>query len=165
MLGCGVSGACFLFVLACLGCCLGLVCSRFFCFLFPFASLHALALSLTGAQRTDSSSASKKKLDANNWTQLDPSDEAFNRFPNKKLIGSFWPLLAEVHADAATDIEAIVYHPSDGAPLDSERIFSTLLRRFLGLNDPQTWNPFRGVFRIFGDNFEYFTLVHLDYHF
>ena len=31
-----------------------------FCFLFPFASLHALALSLTGAQRTDSSSASKK---------------------------------------------------------------------------------------------------------
>ena len=33
-----------------------------FCFLFPFASLHALALSLTGAQRTDSSSASKKKV-------------------------------------------------------------------------------------------------------
>ena len=29
--------------------------------LFPFAPLHALALSLTGAQRTDSSFASKKK--------------------------------------------------------------------------------------------------------
>ena len=62
LLGCGVSGVCCFSFLVCLGRCLGLVCSRFlFCFLFPFASLHALALSLTGAQRTDSSSASKKK--------------------------------------------------------------------------------------------------------
>ena len=34
---------------------------RFFVSYVAFASLHALALSLTGAQRTDSSSASKKK--------------------------------------------------------------------------------------------------------
>ena len=33
----------------------------FFVSFVAFASLHALALSLTGAQRTDSSSASKKK--------------------------------------------------------------------------------------------------------
>ena len=50
----------------CVWCLFGLcVCFPVFgclvCFLFPFASLHALALSLTGAQRTDSSSASKKK--------------------------------------------------------------------------------------------------------
>ena len=82
-------------------------------------------------------------LDGNSWTQLDSTDEAFNRFPTKKLIGSFWHLPAEVHADAATDIEAIVYHPSDGPPLDSELIFSSLLRRLAGLNAPQTWNPFR----------------------
>ena len=41
------------------GVCVVLSCFRCFCFLFPFASLNALALSLTGAQRTDSSSAKK----------------------------------------------------------------------------------------------------------
>ena len=45
---------------ACLGCCLGLGLFSVFCFLFPFASLHALALSLTGAHRTDSSSEQKR---------------------------------------------------------------------------------------------------------
>ena len=59
LLGCGVSGVfCFVWVLL-----FGLFVPLFsvFCFLIPFASLHALALSLTSAQRTDSSSASKKK--------------------------------------------------------------------------------------------------------
>ena len=60
--GCGVSCvfACFFVVFVC-GLVFWFVCwfSVFwFCFLFP-ASLHALALSLTGAQRTDSSFASK----------------------------------------------------------------------------------------------------------
>ena len=58
LLGCGV------FVVVCLVCLFGLfcLCSVSFCVvLFPFAPLHALALSLTGAQRTDSSFASKKK--------------------------------------------------------------------------------------------------------
>ena len=49
--GLWVFGVCVVFVLF----------SVFVLFLVPFASLHALALSLTGAQRTDSSSASKKK--------------------------------------------------------------------------------------------------------
>ena len=51
----------FWFFVCGLGVCVVFVLFSVFCFLFPFASWHALALSLTGAQRTDSSSASKKK--------------------------------------------------------------------------------------------------------
>ena len=57
LLGCGVFGV------VCWFACLVLGFGLFWVFLFvlfPF-SLHALALSLTGAQRTDSSFASKKK--------------------------------------------------------------------------------------------------------
>ena len=43
------------------GCVVFWVVGALFFVSFPFASLYALALSLTGAQRTDSSSASKKK--------------------------------------------------------------------------------------------------------
>ena len=66
LLGCGVSGVFCFVLLFCLVFSVGLfVCLPVFgfLFLFPFASLHALALSLTGAQRTDSSSASKKKFE------------------------------------------------------------------------------------------------------
>ena len=63
LLGCGVFVVVFLLWFVWFAClfffCL---CSVSFCVvLFPFAPLHALALSLTGAQRTDSSFASKKK--------------------------------------------------------------------------------------------------------
>ena len=73
--GCGVSG---FFVWFCVGFVCGLVVLfLLFCLfsvsfgvvLFPFAPLHALALSLTGAQRTDSSFASKKSC-------LEPEPEA-----------------------------------------------------------------------------------------
>ena len=57
------------FGLVCLFACLFSV----VCFLIPFASLHALALSLTGAQRTDSSSASKKRFHSCGVTTFAPT--------------------------------------------------------------------------------------------
>ena len=52
-------------------------------------------------------------LDGNSWTKLDPSDELYGRWPPKKLIGSFWPLLTEIHEQASTDISQQVYHPEE----------------------------------------------------
>ena len=83
--GCGVS-VFFCFVWFCVGfvcvCVFGcfvfafLLVFGFFCVvLLPFAPLHALALSLTGAQRTDSSFASKKKVNPP-AINLPPSDGA-----------------------------------------------------------------------------------------
>lgn len=49
--------------------------------------------------------------------------------PPKKLIGSFWPLLAEIHPQAASEIEQQVYWPVDGTQFDAGGICAFLLRR------------------------------------
>ena len=61
----------------------------------------------------------------------------------KKFIGSFWPLLTEIHPQAASEIEHQVYWPVDGTQFDAEGICAFLLRRLAGLDEPQQWNPFR----------------------
>ena len=74
---------------------------------------------------------------------LEPDDPLFGKWPPKKLIGSFWPLLAEIHPQAASEIEQQVYWPVGGTQFDAERICAFLLRRLAGLDEPQQWNPFR----------------------
>ena len=81
-------------------------------------------------------------LDGNSWTKLEPSDELFGRWPPKKLIGSFWPLLTEIHEQASTEISQQVYHPEEASQFDANHIEDFLLRRLSGLDSPQTWNPF-----------------------
>ena len=81
-------------------------------------------------------------LDANSWVQLEPSDPAYGKFPSKKMIGSFWPLISGIHATAADDVQNIVYTPVEGQMLDANRIFTDMLRRLAGLHPEQTWNPF-----------------------
>ena len=84
-------------------------------------------------------------LDANSWTRLDPSDELFGKWPPKKLIGSFWPLLQELHEQASAEIYQEVYYPQNATQFDTVHISEFLLRRLSGLDSPQTWNPFRGT--------------------
>ena len=43
-------------------------------------------------------------LDGNCWQRLAPEDP-YGQWPNKRLIGSFWPLLTEVHEQASNDIQ------------------------------------------------------------
>ena len=82
-------------------------------------------------------------LDGNRWVRLEPDDPLFGKWPPKKFIGSFWPLLAEIHPQAASEIEHQVYWPVDGTQFDAEGICAFLLRRLAGLDEPQQWNPFR----------------------
>jgi len=82
-------------------------------------------------------------LDGNSWVRLEPDDPLFGKWPPKKLIGSFWPLLAEIHPQAASEIEQQVYWPVGGTQFDAERICAFLLRRLAGLDEPQQWNSFR----------------------
>ena len=84
-------------------------------------------------------------LDGNSWTRLDPSDELFGKWPPKKLIGSFWPLLQELHEQASAEIYQEVYYPQNATQFDATHISEFLLRRLSGLDSPQTWNPFRGA--------------------
>jgi len=84
-------------------------------------------------------------LDGNSWTRLDPSDELFGKWPPKKLIGSFWTLLTELHEQASAEIYQEVYYPQNATQFDSDHICDFLLRRLSGLDSPQTWNPFRGT--------------------
>jgi hypothetical protein len=84
-------------------------------------------------------------LDGNSWTRLDPSDELFGKWPPKKLIGSFWPLLTELHEQASAEIYQEVYYPQHATQFDTNHISEFLLRRLSGLDSPQTWNPFRGT--------------------
>ena len=84
-------------------------------------------------------------LDGNSWVRLEPDDPLFGKWPPKKLIGSFWPLLAEIHPQAASEIEHQVYWPVDGTQFDAEGICAFLLRRLAGLDEPQQWNPLRWV--------------------
>ena len=84
-------------------------------------------------------------LDGNSWTRLDPSDELFGKWPPKKLIGSFWPLLQELHEPASAEIYLEVYYPQNAMQFDTNHISEFLLRRLSGLDSPQTWNPFRGA--------------------
>ena len=84
-------------------------------------------------------------LDGNSWTRLDPSDELFGKWPPKKLIGSFWPLLTELHEQASAEIYQEVYYPQNATQFDTNHISEFLLRRLSGLDSPQTWNPFRGT--------------------
>ena len=65
-------------------------------------------------------------LDGNSWVQLEPEDPLFGKWPRKKLIGSFWPLLAEINPQAATDIEQQVYWPVDGTQFDAQAICAFL---------------------------------------
>ena len=82
-------------------------------------------------------------LDGNSWQRLDPDDDLFGKWPPKKLIGSFWTLLSEVHEQAAAEIYQEVYYPTNATQFDSDHICDFLLRRLSGLDTPQTWNPFR----------------------
>jgi hypothetical protein len=82
-------------------------------------------------------------LDGNSWVRLEPDDPLFGKWPPKMLIGSFWPLLAEIHPHAASEIEHQVYWPVDGTQFDAEGICAFLLRRLAGLDEPQQWNPLR----------------------
>ena len=82
-------------------------------------------------------------LDGNSWTRLDPEDELFGKWPPKKLIGSFWPLVTELHEQASAEIYQEVYYPTNATQFDSDHICDFLLRRLSGLDTPQTWNPFR----------------------
>ena len=84
-------------------------------------------------------------LDGNSWTRLDPSDELFGKWPPKKLIGSFWPLLQDLHEQASAEIYQEVYYPQNATQFDTNHISEFLLRRLSGLDSPQTWNPFRGT--------------------
>ena len=81
-------------------------------------------------------------LDGNSWARLEPEDPLLGKWPPKKLIGSFWPLLAEIHPQAASEIEQQVYWPVDGTQFDAGGICAFLLRRLAGLDEPQRWNPF-----------------------
>ena len=81
--------------------------------------------------------------DANSWVQLEPTHSAYGKFPSKKMIGSFWPLISSIDATAAQDAQDIVYTPIEGQLLDADRIFTDMLRRLSGLQPPQTWNPFQ----------------------
>ena len=81
-------------------------------------------------------------LDGNSWTRLDPEDDLFGKWPPKKLIGSFWSLLSEVHDPASAEIYQEVCYPSNATQFDSDHISDFLLRRLAGLDTPQTWNPF-----------------------
>jgi hypothetical protein len=81
-------------------------------------------------------------LDGNSWARLEPQDPLLGKWPPKKLIGSFWPLLAEIHPQAASEIEQQVYWPVDGTQFDAGGICAFLLRRLAGLDEPQRWNPF-----------------------
>ena len=49
-------------------------------------------------------------LDGNSWVRLDPEDQLFGKWPPKRPIGSFWPLLSEVHEQAAAEIQQQVYY-------------------------------------------------------
>ena len=82
-------------------------------------------------------------LDGNSWVRLEPDDPLFGKWPPKKFIGSFWPLLAEIHPQAASEIEQQVYWPVGGTQFDAEGICAFLLRRLAGFDEPQQWNPFR----------------------
>ena len=82
-------------------------------------------------------------LDGNSWVRLDPEDQLFGKWPPKRPIGSFWPLLSEVHEQAAAEIQQQVYYPTDAAQFDSDHICDFLLRRLAGLDTTQRWNPFR----------------------
>ena len=80
-------------------------------------------------------------LDGNSWTRLEDTDELYGKWPPKKLIGTFWTLLSEVHGQAAAEIYQEVYHPSASTQFDSDHTCDFLLRRLAGLDTPQTWNP------------------------
>ena len=62
-------------------------------------------------------------LDGNSWTRLEATDELYGKWPPKKLIGTFWTLLSEVHEQAAAEIYQEVYHPSASTQFDSNHIY------------------------------------------
>ena len=80
------------------------------------------------------------------WEQLGPAWTWWSiiwKVAAKEAYWKFLALLAEIHPQAASEIEQQVCWPVDGTQFDAEGICAFLLRRLAGLDEPQQWNPFR----------------------
>ena len=80
-------------------------------------------------------------FDGNSWTRLDPSDDLFGKWPPKKLIGSFWSLLSEVHEHASAEIYQEVYYPSNATQFDSDHICDFFTAASRGVRYPPNMEP------------------------
>ena len=75
--------------------------------------------------------------------RLDTEDELFGKWPPKKLIGSFWLLLSEVHEQAAAEIYQQVYFSYGRDIVRLRPHLHFFVAGSSGFGHPQTWNPFR----------------------